>query len=84
MAKNGDSTPEAGAVRSLTSTGITLLGVLLSIGITVGLGIPSRWWIRLAAGAAVVVLLGLAIKLGSSDHRGLIARLANWIVNSPG
>lgn len=35
---------------SLTTGGITLLGVLLSIGVTVGMGLDAAWWVRVLVG----------------------------------
>ncbi len=69
--------------RSLTAIGITLLGVVLSIGATVGFGITGAWWLRLLAAAAVALGLALAIKLGSTSDRGPLARFAKWILNAP-
>lgn len=69
---------------SLTTGGITLLGVLLSIGVSVGLGISGPWWLRLAAGIATTLALGLVVKLGSAAGRGPLARLANWMIGGAG
>lgn len=68
---------------SLTSTGITLLGVLASIGLTVGFGVSAVWWIRVIAGVAAVVGLTIAIKVGTASRRGPLARLSSWIQNAP-
>lgn len=65
---------------SLTTGGITLLGVLLSIGVSVALGISGPWWLRLASGIATTLALALVVKLGSSAGRGPLARLANWVI----
>ena len=65
---------------SLTTGGITLLGVLLSIGLTVGFGITAVWYVRVAAGVATTVLLVVIVKLGTSSGRGPIARLAHWTI----
>lgn len=69
---------------SLTTSGITLLGVVLSIGVTVALGLQAAWWIRVLAGLATTLALGVLIKLGSSTGRGPIARLANWMIGTDG
>lgn len=68
---------------SLTTGGITLLGVLLSVGITVAFGIKEDWWIRVLAGAGTTVLLVVLVKLGTGAGRGPLARAANWVINSP-
>lgn len=69
---------------SLTTGGITLLGVLLSIGVTVGIGISAEWWIRILAGVATTLALSVIVKLGSSAGRGPLARMANWMIGSDG
>lgn len=71
------------AASSRTSTGITLIGVLLSIGSTVGFGISGPWWLRVVAGCAVALALAAAVKVGTSSQQGPLARLAAWIQNSP-
>lgn len=67
---------------NLTTGGITLLGVLVSVGTTVGLGIEGPWWIRLLAGMGTTLALIVAVKLGTGAGRGPVARLANWIIGS--
>ena len=67
---------------SLTTGGITLLGVLLSIGVTVGMGLDGAWWVRVLAGIATTLGLGVVVKLGSSAGRGPLARMANWMIGS--
>ncbi len=68
---------------TLTGTGVTLLGVLLSIGVTVALGIQAVWWVRAAAGVASTLALILLVKLTSRSGRGPLARLANWTTSAP-
>ncbi len=65
---------------SLTTGGITLLGVLLSIGVTLGAAIEARWWVQVLAGAGATVVLALIVKLTSAEGRGPLARAANWII----
>ncbi len=67
----------------LQTAGLTLLGVLLSIGITVGLGIGGAWWARFLAGTTTVVVLILIVGLGARPGRGPLARLASWITQAP-
>lgn len=67
---------------SLTTGGITLLGVLLSVGVSVGFGVKADWWIRVLAGVGTTIALVLAVKLGTSAGRGPLARLARWTIGS--
>jgi len=81
MAGDNDRTSRS---LTLTTGGITLLGVLLSIGVTVGIGLSGPWWVRLLAGVGTTCLLVVVVKLGTSKGRGPLARLANWTIGSPG
>lgn len=63
----------------MTTGGIPLLGVLLSIGVTLGLGLGGPWWSRALAGFATTVVLVVVVKLGTSAGRG---PLANWTISS--
>ena len=67
---------------SLTTGGITLLGVLLSIGVTVGMGLDAPWWVRVLAGLATTLVLSVIVKLGSSAGRGPLARMADWMIGT--
>lgn len=65
---------------SMTSSGITLLGVLVSVGFTVAMGISGSWWVRVLAGIGTIVALVLLVKVGTESGRGPLARLARWII----
>lgn len=67
---------------SLTTGGITLLGVLLSVGATVAFGIKGEWWIRALAGAGTTIALATVVKLGTRSGQGPVARLAMWVIGS--
>ena len=67
---------------SLTTGGITLLGVLLSIGVTVGMGLDGAWWVRVLVGLATTLVLSVIVKLGSSAGRGPLARMADWMIGT--
>ncbi len=77
---DGDHPRRSSASLTLTTGGITLLGVLLSMGITVALGVKAAWWIRLLAGLGTTVVLIVVVKLGTASGRGPVARLANWTI----
>lgn len=68
---------------TLTAAGVTLLGVLLSIGVTVGLGVSGPWWVRVASGLASTVALVILVKATTRTGRGPLARLANWTIGAP-
>lgn len=68
---------------TLTTGGITLLGVLLSVGVSVGFGIQAASWVRVLAGIATTVVLVVVVKLGTSSGRGPLARVARWTIGSP-
>ncbi len=68
---------------TLKATGITLIGVLASIGVTIGFGIKADWWIRVTAGLAATLALGAIVKAASGSRRGPLTRLANWIIGAP-
>lgn len=60
--------------------GVTILGVVASVGTTVGFGVSGPWWMRLAAGVGTVVVLVVVVKLGTSQgDRGVVARVADWL-----
>lgn len=69
---------------TLTGVGVTLLGIILSLAVTVGFGIPGPWWLRVGAGAATAILIVGTTKLGTRHgSRGPLARIARWILNGP-
>lgn len=78
---SAEQTP-SGRSLNLTTGGITLLGVVLSIGVTVGMGVSGSWWVRVLAGVATTVALAVVVKVGSSAGRGPLARLAGWMIGT--
>ncbi len=68
---------------TLTTGGITLLGIILSIGVTVGFGLNVEWWLRLVLGVATSVVLVLVVKVATRAGHGPLARLARWTINEP-
>ncbi|HEX5983946.1 MAG TPA: hypothetical protein VFY69_07050 [Solirubrobacterales bacterium] len=81
---NGGTSGRSPEDITLTATGITLLGVLLSVGVTVGFGVGGEWWVRLVAGVATSLLLVLVAAWSTSTGRGAVARLANWVIGARG
>lgn len=79
-----EGSPESsGRSLTLTTGGITLLGVLLSIGVSTGFGVSGPWWVRLLAGVGATVALAVVVKLGTAAGKGPLARLANWMIGAP-
>ncbi len=76
------SKERSSASLNLTTGGITLLGVLVSVGFTVGFGIKGEWWFRLLAGAGTTIALVVIVKVGTKSGTGSVARLANWVIGS--
>lgn len=76
---------DAGAANSseqgrltLQAVGITLLGVLGSIGATVAFGVKGAWWVRIVAGIGTTVGLAVIVAL-LGTRTNLLTRLADWI-----
>lgn len=65
---------------TLEATGITLIGVILSISLTVAFGLKVEIWLRAAAGLATAVLLIAAVRLSASET--VLRRFANWITRA--
>jgi hypothetical protein len=82
MNSSSSSGAAGGQSLTLTTGGITLLGVLLSIGITIGFGISGPWWLRTGAGLIATLVLILTVRLGTSGGRGPLARFASWVIAS--
>ena len=77
-----DSSPVETSTRlTLEATGITLMGVILSIGLTVALGLRGDLWVRLLAGGGTAGGLLVLVKLSSSEGAAL-RRAANWITRA--
>lgn len=78
-----DAEPDAlSRQRTLQATGLTLIGVLVSIGVTVAFGIDGAWWLRLAVGAGTAA--GLIALVGLVGRRTpILTRLADWLMHPP-
>ena len=78
----GESADDRARARTLQGTAVTLIGVLASIGVTVGFGIPGPWWLRVTVGTATGV--GLIVLVGIVGRRTpLLTRLAAWLMEPP-
>jgi hypothetical protein len=65
---------------SPTALGVTLIGVILGIGATVGFGLHAAWPVRLAAAFGTVIVLGGIVKALTRGGHGALSRLAIWLV----
>ena len=83
MSSEDESADRTSRSLSLTTGGLTLLGVLSSIGVTVAFGVKGPWWVRALVGVAVTALLVVGVKLGTASGRGPVAQLANWVIGKP-
>ncbi len=79
-----DASKPSGNSLTLTTGGITLLGVLLSVGVTVAFGLKGEWRVRGLAGFGTTVALAILVKVATASGRGPLARLAHWMIGSPG
>ena len=77
-----DQPKTRGRSLSLTTGGITVLGVLVSVGVSVGFGIKGEWWVRVLAGVATTVVLAFVVKIATASGRGPLARVAHWLIGS--
>jgi hypothetical protein len=66
---------------TLEAAGITLIGVILSISLTVAFGLELAVWLKVAAGIFTAVALTAAVKLSAAQGAAL-RRLANWITRA--
>lgn len=62
---------------TLEAAAIALIGVIVTIGLTVGFGLRTDSWIGVIAGAGASVLV-VVVELSSSEGAAL-RRAANWI-----
>jgi hypothetical protein len=60
--------------------GLTLIGVLVNIGVTVGLAVSGAWYVSVGTGIAAPVVLVVVLKL-SHHHIGAMKRLADWLTH---
>lgn len=70
--------------RALRSIGLTLMGIVLSISVSVGFGLSGPWWMRVGVSIATAVMLVVVIKLSTNEGaRGPVTRAADWITGEP-
>lgn len=66
--------------RGLNETRLAVLGILVTIGLTVGFGVGGPWWSKLAAGGGSFLLSALLIKLPTSRH--LMMSFMHWLTRA--
>jgi uncharacterized membrane protein YccC len=64
---------------ALVETGLTLLGIGVSIGLTVGFGLNQVWWLDVVVGS--VSALAFYALIWFLTRRSLIRRLALWLAH---
>lgn len=63
--------------RGLNDTRLAVLGIIVTIGLTVGFGIPGAWWVRLLAGTGSFVATCALIRWNRSRH--LLMSFTHWL-----
>ena len=82
MSASGESGGMERSTRlTLEAAGITLIGVIISIGLTVGFGLKTDLWTRVGVGAGTADVLLLVVKLSCSE-RAALGRAAHWITRA--
>jgi hypothetical protein len=71
---------ETSVVRGLTELRLAVLGIVLTIGLSVGFGVPSTWPIRVAAGVAAFVAACALIRWRWARHR--LMAFAHWLIEA--
>jgi hypothetical protein len=70
--------------RALDAVGLAVLGLLLAVGSTVGVGIGfdvGGWEGAVAgAGSGLLVIVGLSVAIRVRPTRNLLARWASWVL----
>jgi hypothetical protein len=61
-------TAEGSVERALNDLRLAVLGILVTIGLTVGFGLQHAWWIRVLAGAGSSFLFARLIAWPRSRH----------------
>jgi hypothetical protein len=64
--------------RVLDEVRLALLGLLISIGLTVGLGVPGNWYVRVAAGLGATIVAAAALRSRRSQR--WLAQLMHWLL----
>jgi len=77
-----EPSPTAGSTGYVTreAIGLTLIGVLVNIGVTVGLAVNAAWYVSVGAGLAAPIVLVVLLK-ATHHHVGAMKRLADWLTH---
>ena len=60
---------------------LAVLGILVSIGLSFGFGVPGSFWVKLIAGGGSFVAACALIKVQSS--RNVVVKFARWLTGPP-
>lgn len=66
--------------RTLEGVGITLIGIVITLSVTVALAIHGVWWAKVLGGVATAVAFTALVKAGH-HWGGLMKRLADWLTH---
>jgi uncharacterized membrane protein YedE/YeeE len=73
-------TGSVGVMRGLNEIRLAVLGIVVTIGLTVGFGVQCSWWVRTLAGLGSFVLACAFLKV--PHLRKLAMRFAHWLAES--
>jgi hypothetical protein len=59
---------KASVDRGLNEIRLAVLGIVVTIGLTVGFGVDSLWWVKLAAGAGSFIVTCALLRIGKTRH----------------
>lgn len=66
--------------RGLNELRLAVLGIVVTIGLTVGLGVEAAWWIRVLSGVGSFLLACFAIRIKPVRRR--LMSFMHWLTGS--
>lgn len=76
---DNDNDEMGGRSLQLQATGLTLIGVVLGVAVTVAFGVGGELWLRVGSGLATFVVLLFVFRAAATPGHGRLARAAEWI-----
>jgi hypothetical protein len=71
---------EGSVERGLNDTRLAVLGIIVTIGLTVGFAVADTWWVGFVAGVGSFVLACALIRWRRSRH--LLMSFMHWLTGS--